>query len=131
MAGELHYSDGDAFAKSAAYWLQHLSNYGCLVAGDFSAVTTYAGLRANIVLHVPPAVHADTIHIIREAVGDGAQRPGELGRANLAGILTDAMVATAAADTGNEITNLITAVAAKYTDQGLVAGASNVFPVTV
>lgn len=114
MADQIvHYSDGTSYAKNAVYWLRHLSDYGCLTEADFVGLTTYAGLRAAIVLHIPPAVHNDTIQIILDAVGDGAQRPGVLGRANLIGALTDAFVATAAGQSsGSRLNNLCTAIAA-------------------
>jgi hypothetical protein len=107
-----HYSDATTYAKQAVYWIRHLEDYGCLTEADMSGLTTYAGLRAAIVLHVPPAVHADTVNIIRDAVGDGDSRKGELGRANQLGLLTDALVATAAGQSsGARIDKLCTDLA--------------------
>jgi hypothetical protein len=108
-----HYSDQTTAVKQAIYWIRHLEDYGCLTGLDMNGLTTYAGLRAAIVLHIPPAVHSDTIQIILDAVGDGAQRPGELGRANLMGLLTDSMVASAAGESeADRIDALCTALAA-------------------
>lgn len=120
-----HYSDQTTYVKNAIEYLRHLAAYSCLVTADFSGITTWAGLRANIVLHVPPAVHVDTINVIREACGDGASLPGVLGRLSLIlGSTFDTLIATAAADTNNEVSNLCSALTA-YTAPDTVASTAD------
>lgn len=112
----LHYSDQVSNARACVEYLNHLSDYGLLTEPDMLGLTTYAGLRVVIAVHAVPAINFEAESIQRIAIGDGAGRPGVLGRANLDGSLTDAMVADAAGQSsGSRIPRLCTLVAANVT----------------
>lgn len=112
----LHHPEQTADARMAVEWLNHCSDYGLLTEPDMVGLTTYAGLRVVIAAHAVPGINFEAENIQRQAIGDGAGRPGVLGRANLDGGLTDAMVADAAGQSsGSRIPRLCTLVAANVT----------------
>lgn len=116
----LHYSDQTTNAKNAVAYIRHCSDYGLLTEADMVGLTTYAGLRVVIAAHVVPAIGYEAENIQRMAIGDGAGRPGVLGRANLDSSLTDAMIADAAGQSsGARIERLVTLIAANVTPDSI------------
>lgn len=116
----LHSSDQTSDAKFAVAYIRHCSDYGLLTEADMVGLTTYAGLRVVIAAHVVPGINFEAENIQRIAIGDGAGRPGVLGRANLDGSLTDAMVADAAGQSlGARVERLVTLVAANVTPDSI------------
>jgi hypothetical protein len=114
----LHYSDQTTAIKRAVEWLNHCFRYGLIYdtasSSNMGSLTTYAGLRANIALVVPPVAHRSVLDIARDAIGDNDLRPGELGRvAQILGTTFDTMIATASGQSaGSRFTNLTAALAA-------------------
>lgn len=124
----LHYSDQTANAANTTKYILHCFDYGILTEADMVGLTTYAGLRVVIAAHVVPGIGFEAENIQRIAIGDGSGRPGVLGRANLNGALTDAMVADAAGQSsGSRIPRLCTLVAANVTPDAIDSTARNSF----
>jgi len=112
----LSYPNQTTDAGYAIKWIRHLQDYGVLTEANMASLTTYAGLRAVIAAVVVPTVGFEAENIIRDAIGDGQSRPGVLGRANLDGALTDAMVADASGQaSGARIDRLCTLINANVT----------------
>jgi hypothetical protein len=117
----LTYSDNTTVAKNTVAWLNHLRDYGCLTEADMASITTYAQMRAAIVLHVPPAVNAESESIVREGLKT-------LDRAKQVGAITDAFVSTASGQSsGSRIPNLLTAIAALTAPDTVPSTFSNSF----
>lgn len=114
----IHYADQTKAIGRAIQWFGHLNTYGVIYdtasSSNLGSLTTYAGLRAVIAAIAPPVAHRSVLDIIREAIGDGDSRPGELGRAALIlGSTFDTMIATASGQAaGSRLSNLLTALAA-------------------
>lgn len=128
----LSYANQTTDAAYAVKFIRHCQDYGLLTEADMNLLTTYAGLRAVIAAHVVPGIGFEAENIQRQAIGDGSGRPGVLGRANLDGALTDAMITDAGDESsGARIDKLCTLINVNVTPDLILSTSRDTFALQV